>query len=359
MDFHRKVYSTSKSITSFNVQIICEIERSVWRSKDISKGITVKFNVPRNCKSFSTKSMSFVKLGIYPRNTIAIPIIKNGNWQRYGALLNKGWICKTYGLTSDLQIVAYLSKPDEVLARQRNVLGVDVNSKCFAISVVSPEGKVLRQGYLGKDIWVRRKHIFERKSVLQSHKDNDGSGFARKLLGKTKRKEHDFVANRIGEVVRDITNLAIQYNADIAIENLKKFSPKGKKFNREVMRIPFFTFKQNLIARCFDKHITLDIVDSWHTSKWCTHCGAVGKGHSPSNYSLFKCKCGQIVNSDRKASVAVAVKSLLERRDTLNQKPFQISNRRVSINGLVRSDDVVNEVVVQHISQPIMEYHTL
>src|SRR5271157_5896771 len=46
MDFHRKVYSTSKSITAFNVQVICEIERSVWRSKGISKGITVKFNVP-------------------------------------------------------------------------------------------------------------------------------------------------------------------------------------------------------------------------------------------------------------------------------------------------------------------------
>ena len=63
MDFHRKVYSTSKSITSFNVQIICDIERSVWRSKGISKGITVKFNVPRNCKTFSTKSMTFCQIG--------------------------------------------------------------------------------------------------------------------------------------------------------------------------------------------------------------------------------------------------------------------------------------------------------
>ena len=63
MDFHRKVYSTSKTNTSFNVQIVCGLERSVWRSKGISKGITVKFNVPRNCKTFSTKSMDFVRLG--------------------------------------------------------------------------------------------------------------------------------------------------------------------------------------------------------------------------------------------------------------------------------------------------------
>lgn len=362
MDFHRKIYSTSKANTNFHSNIVCDIERMVWKSKGISKGITVKFNVTKDVsKPFNTKSMFFIELALYPKNRIAIPIVKNGSWQRYDSLLKNGWVCKTYGLTSNLQIVAYLSKPDEVLARQRNVLGVDVNSKCFAISVISPEGKILHQSYLGKDIWVRRKHIFERKSILQSHEDKDVSGFARKLLGKTKRKEHDFIANRIGEVVRDITNLAIQYDAEIAIENLKRFSPKGKKFNREVMRIPFFTFKHNLIARCFDKHITLDIVDSWHTSKWCTRCGAVGKGHNPSNYSLFKCKCGLVVNSDRKASVAVAVKSLLERRShSSNQTDFyQISNRRVSINGLVHSDDVVNEVAVQHISQPIMEYHNL
>jgi IS605 OrfB family transposase len=322
--------------------------------------ITLKFNVTKDVsKPFSTKSMFFVELAVYSKNRIAVPIIKNGNWQRYQSLLKEGWTCKTYGLTSDLQIIAYLSKPDTIYERHKNILGVDVNSKCFAISLVTPEGSILHQSYIGKDIWIKRKKIFERRSILQSHK-NRGSGFARKLLGKTKRKEHNFVKNRIGEVVKYITHIAIIYDADIAIENLKKFNPKGKRFNKEIMRIPFYTFKENLIARCFDKHITLDIVDSWHTSKWCSHCGAVGRGHSHSNYSLFECKkCGLVVNSDRKASVAVAVKSLLERSSSPNQEKFLISNRRVSINGLVHSDDVVNEVAVQHISQPIMEYHAL
>ena len=63
-------------------------------------------------------------------------------------------------------------------------------------------------------------------------------------------------------------------------------------------------------------------------------------------------ECGQIVNSDRKASVAVAVKSLLERNNFPNQEKFLISNRQVPVNGLIRRPDAVVEpiVAVRHVS---------
>ena len=350
MDFHRKTFAGSKRRTGFNVQVYACLERAVWRSKSKSKGITVKFNVPRNCKTFKM-TIPFIELGVYPRNRIAVPIKRNRNFQRYSDLLTSGWICKTYGLTPGLEIVAYLSKDKTELPLKKNVLGVDVNSKCFAVSVISSKGKVLHQDYFGKDVWVRRKKIFERKAVLQSYADT-GSEYAKKALKRTKRNEHNFVKNRIGEVVRDITEMALQYDADISIENLKRFSPKGKRFNREVMRIPFLTFKNNLIQRCFDKNIMLDTVDAWHTSKFCSRCGAVGKGHYGRNYTLFRCKeCGVVVNSDRKASMNIAIKSLLERRDTTNHDSFQVSNRRVPVNGLIRPDAVVEPIVaVRHVS---------
>ena len=352
-DFHRKVYSSTKKRTSFNSQVVCDIERSVWRSKSKSRGITLKFNVPRNCKTFDM-SMPFVKLSMFSKKSIAVPIVKNRDFQRYSDLLKSGWTCKTYGLTSRLEIVAYLSKDEAELPPKKNVLGVDVNSKCFAVSVVSPEGKVLHQDYFGKDIWQRRKKLFERKGRLRSHADT-GSSYAKKALKITKRNEHNFVKNRVGEVVRDITEMALRYDADISIEKLKRFSPKGKKFNREVMRIPFFTFKKNLAQRCFDKNITLNIVDAWHTSKFCSRCGAVGKGHDSRNYALFRCKkCGVVVNSDRKASLNVAIKSLLERRlhNLNNSDFFQISNRRVPVNGLMHSDEVgLPNVAVRHANQ--------
>ena len=358
MDLHRATYSASKKNTPFGSQVICDIERNVVGCKgETIKRITVKFNVPRNCKTFETKANFFVELRMYPGKRLPIPIKKNKNLQRYCSLVESGWQCKTYGLTCDGQIVAYLSKEETELSERKNTLGVDINSKCFAVSVPSPIGKVLKQTYFGKDIWVKRKRIFERKERLQSLADK-GSHRAKQKLELLKTRERNFVKNRLGEVVRDITEMALRFDADISIENLKRFPSKGKRFNKKVMKIPFYSFRQLLESRCFDKKITLNAVDAYHTSKWCSHCGAVGKGHS-SNYSLFKCKkCGQVVNSDRKASLAVAVKSLLERNNHVPGRTdfFQFSKRRVPVNGLLRSDDGFGINAVHNVSTP-MESH--
>lgn len=354
MDLHKETYLDSKVSTSFNSQVICDIERNVVKCKgNRLKHITVKFNNPRNCKTFSTKSNFFVELGMYPRNRIAVPIKQNRNYDRYVSLINAGWGCKTYGLTYDGQIIAYFSKDDIAFPERTNVLGIDINLKCFAVSIVAPNGKVLKQVYFGKDVWVKRKKIFGRKEKLQSLA-NKGNHRAMQSLKKLKVKESNFVRNRLGEITNGITDMALKYNADIGIEDLKRFRSLGRKANKKIMRIPFFQFRQFLKSRCFDKKLTLNIRDSWHTSKWCSHCGAVGKGHS-SNYSLFKClNCGQIVNSDRKASLAVAVKTLLERRNQVLTQPifFQFSNRQVPVNGLLRSYDGFDVCAVHNTSTP-------
>lgn len=342
MDLHNDTYLDSRKNTSFGSQVICDIERNVVKSKGQQiKNIIVKFNIPRNCKTFKTKSKFFVELHPYPRQKIAIPIKENRNYERFTDLLDNGWTCTTYGLESNDDIVAYLSKDDVKFKERPNMIGIDVNAKWFTASVITPKGKILKQMYFGKDIWAKRKKIFERREILQSLADK-GSKRADISLERLKHKEKNFVKNRLGEVVRDITNMAIQYNADIAIEDLKRFKSLSRKANKKIMKIPFYQFKILLESRCFDKKIILNIVDSWHTSKWCTHCGAVGQGHS-ANYSIFKCKnCGQIVNSDRKASLAIAVKSLVERMfQDINQLVFQISTKRVSVNGLLRSNDGV------------------
>ena len=346
MQFHHKTLLASKENTSFNVQVRCSLIRDAWKKKTSKvNGLAVKFNIPRNCKTFRTKSNFFVELGMYPAKRVAIPIKQNRNYQRFQSLIQDGWTCKTFGLTRNLQIVAYLSKEKEI-PRRKNVLGIDINAKHFAVSVISPKGKILYQTYLGKDIWIKRKKFMERRSLLQSLN-------AFKKLKRLKQRERNFVKTNLGQIVKEIMKIAKRYDADIAIEKLKKFSPKGRRFNKEVMSIPFYRFKQILEQRCFDNDVHLDIVDSWHTSKWCSHCGAVGKGHS-SNYSLFRCReCGQIANSDRKASLAVAVKSLLE-RDGYVPKPdiVQISKRRVPVNGLLRSDER-SLSFAEHHTQPL------
>jgi IS605 OrfB family transposase len=329
MQFHHKTLKECKIRAGFNIQVACSLLRDAWR-KNAEKvdGLTVKFNVPRNCKTFNTKTNFFVEFGLYPRNRIAVPITQNRNYQRLQSLTQDGWTYKTYGLTKDLQVVAYLSKTKEI-PRRRNVLGVDINAKHIAITVVTPEGKVLYQTYFGKRMWVKRKKIMARRSLLQLLN-------AKKKLRQLGHYERNYVKTELGHIIKEIVSLAVKYDADIAIEKLKRFQSKGRRFNRTVMRIPFYRFRRILEQRCFDRNIHLDVLDSWHTSKWCSHCGAVGKGHS-ANYSLFKCKCGQTVNSDRKASLAVAVKSLLERSGS-NQF-FQFSSRRVPVSGLIRPSE--------------------
>lgn len=346
MEFHYKTLSISKKNTSFNVQVRCSLIRDAWKKKsDKVSGLTVKFNIYRNCKIFNTKSNFFVEFRMYPRNRIDVPIKQNRNYQRFQNLINNGWTCKTFGLTKDLNVIAFLNKEKEIKQR-KNMMGIDVNAKCFAISVISPKGKILCQTYLGKFIWSKRKEIVERRSLLQ-------------FLNKTKKLkrignyERNFVDTNLGQTVKEIIKIANRFDADISIEKLKKFKSKGRKFNKTVMKIPFYKFRRILEQRCFDNDITLNVVDSWHTSKWCSHCGALANGHS-SNYSLFKCKCGQIVNSDRKASLAIAVKSLLERNSNILEPDtsIQISKRRVPVNGLLRSDDVVDLCSVNH-HQPL------
>jgi IS605 OrfB family transposase len=331
VDLWARVGREAKRTTGFNSQVICDLARIAAKTEgSLVARATVKFNVPRNCKTFETKRFPFVELGMYPGKRTAVPIKRNRNFLRFQTLLKDGWACKTFGLTPSLEIVAFLSKKKTQPPRRNNIFGIDVNYGGFAFTVLSPEGRIVRQGYLGQHIWSRKRYFMERRAVLQSVR-------ALKKLKQLRHRQRDFVETNLGQVVREIVLLAKSYDADVSIETLSKFKPKGRHFNKKAMTIPFRLFRRILEARCFDNGMTLNRVDAYHTSKWCTRCGAVGKGHDGSNYSLFRCReCGQVVNSDRKASLAVAVKAFLERSGFPNQNSFQISGKRVPVSGLIR-----------------------
>jgi len=166
-------------------------------------------------------------------------------------------------------------------------------------------------------------------------------------LKQMRHRQRNYVKTNIGRLAREVVILAKKHGADVSVENLRRFKPKGRKFNRRAMTIPFYFFRTTLEARCFDNGITLNKVDAYHTSKWCSHCGAVGRGHDGSVYALFRRReCGQVVNADRKASLAVAVKTLSLRSGFPNQNTLQISGRRVPVNGLFRVSDAPESVAV-------------
>jgi hypothetical protein len=128
---------------------------------------------------------------------------------------------------------------------------------------------------------------------------------------------------------------------------------QGEKIQREGNENSIFLFGRVLKGPCYDNDIALNRVDSYRTSKWCIRCGAVGAGHATGNYALFRCEeCGLTMNADRKASVAVAARTLLELRGNPDGiDGLQISGRRAPVSGLIRVSDALGPLAVPTLIQ--------
>jgi predicted RNA-binding Zn-ribbon protein involved in translation (DUF1610 family) len=153
---------------------------------------------------------------------------------------------------------------------------------------------------------------------------------------------------------------AKMYGASVAVEKLNVRGKKGelnKRANSKISRIPHSQFESFPASDCEAIGIPLDRADAYHTSKWCPSCGVINAGHSSPNYALYKCKkCGMVVNSDRKASKAIAVKSALERElsQGLTNLFTRFSSAGVAVNQLFRPDDGVLSGAV-HLTRSPME----
>ncbi|MBI5347407.1 MAG: IS200/IS605 family element transposase accessory protein TnpB [Candidatus Aenigmarchaeota archaeon] len=247
---------------------------------------------------------------------------------------------------------------------KRYILGIDVGSAILSAVTLfdSLTHKVVKQLYFGRDLAKRQKRYLERRAKLKSLADK-GSHRAIQSLRRLKCKQSNFVKTRSGQISKEIVNLAKKYDAEIVIENLKNLKAQrgnsSKEGRKKINRIPYGKFKEFLESNCELFQIPLVKVDAYHTSKWCSHCGAINSGHYSKNYAIYKCKkCGLVVNSDRKASLAIAVKSLLLRNEhsLTNDVSIQLNRSQVPVNALLRSDAVVDLCSVNHDLQP-MESH--
>ncbi len=358
-ELHNLTYSTIKNTSFLLADTVEEARKDVW-----AKRKTVKNGFKHCSIRFSNRLFKFIntdrgnpcfKVTCSPRKTVAIPVKLDNQWNRLNTFLGDGWGFDNISLLSDNRIAVVLEKefPEPVNSR-RYIVGVDVGSTTLAAVTVydTLNHRIEKQLYLGRDVAVRQRWYEERRARLQhlSRKGIDKDK-AKKLLKKLKHDQNNFVKTRSGQVAKEIIHLAEKYNASVAIEKLKfrakrKKRVEGeKKFNRKAAKkintIPYGKLRDFLQSNSEKSQIPLDIPDAYHTSMWCPHCGSVNPGHDRSNYALYTCKtCGNIVNSDRKSSFVVAVKSLLERTYQGHTKPdsVQISRRRppVTVVGLFR-----------------------
>lgn len=374
VNLHHLTYSGIRKTSFLPSDIVQEARKDAWKQGKYfeGNGFTKGTDFKRCSIRLNKRWFRFIKtdrgnpcfkITYSPRKSYVIPVQTDRQYERFNSFLNDGWTFDNISLLSDGKISIVLEKefPEQEIG-QRYVIGIDIGSSTLAAVTVfdSLEGRVVRQLYFGRDVAKHQRRFIKRRAYLKSLADK-GSRRAKKSLRKLRNNQRNFVKTRSGQVAKEIINLAKSYDAYISVEKLKNVRGKKGKFNRKanqkIGKIPYGKLKEFLKSNCEMFQIPLHEVDAYHTSRWCSRCGAVNKGHSSMNYALYKCKsCGQTVNSDKKASLAVAVKSLLERNKThslTNLGSIQISSRRVPVNALLRSDVVGNVVAVQHDYQPM------
>ena len=350
---HHLTYKSIRKTSFLPSDIIQEARKDIWAKRKTLKKIG-NCSIRLNSRWFklikSRRKNPLLRVTYSPGKTFAIPLKKDGQSQRFNSFLSNGWSFENLLLLKNGKIAAVLEKEfPKSKEEKRFVIGIDIGSSTLAaVSVFDTKtSKTAKQLYFGRDVALRQGRYSRRRAKLQSLADKY-SERAGKSLEKLKHKQINFVKTRSGQIAKEIVNLAKKFDAGIAIEKLKNIRGKRGKFNRKanrkINRIPYAKFREFLKSNCELFSVPLQEVDAYHTSKWCPHCGALNNGHHSGNHSLYKCaKCGLSVNSDRKASLAIAVKSVLERTAAWSTdqtaKFVQISNTEAPVNGLFRPDE--------------------
>lgn len=364
-ELHHLTYSNIRSTSFLPSDVVQEARKDVWaKRKTVKNGFrrcSIRLN-KRWFKFFTTeRDTPCFRVTYAPRNTFVIPVKMDKGFKRFNSFIEDGWAIKCISLLLHGKIAVSIEKAyPEPTNNRRYVVGVDIGSTTLAaITVFDTEtGGTAKQLYLGRDVAARQKKYLKRKQVLQSHADT-GSEKAKKALRLLKHKQANFIKTRSGQVAKEIVNIARSFNASIAIEKLSIRGRKGrfnKAANRKINRIPYAQLREFLMSNCEEFEAPLDQIDAYHTSKWCPYCGSVNPGHSSENYALYVCSnCGKAVNSDRKASKVIAIKSALEREHSqgLTNLFTQFSSARVAVNQLFRPDDEFCVFAVRHNNPPM------
>jgi len=307
--------------------------------------VTVPYNIPRSGRFSITKRGNPMVSIATLNGRMAIPICKDGNYRRYREMLEQGYKTTFFRL-SHSNIYVALKKDFEVKQNYESVLGVDVGVKRLAtVSIINAEGRILRQLYLGQDVGNKQRDIDLRRSKLRSYAD-DGSRCAKQALRRLRKYESNYTTTRCWQIAHEIVRLAEQYNAFIALEDLKnlKNSKGNRKGNRKAKRMPYHRFRVALESVAWQFNRLVVAIYARGTSHICSKCGAKGVR----NRGFFKCpKCGYEANADRNASINVAIRAGINHPKT-NGFFAQFSDGNLAVNQGALVHDEIGVKCLQH-----------
>ncbi|MFQ5815736.1 MAG: RNA-guided endonuclease InsQ/TnpB family protein [Candidatus Hydrothermarchaeaceae archaeon] len=324
-------------------QIIQAIRRDIWANrKTISelKNYSPSFNIPRS-GSFKFTNRNNPIFSIAFNGRIALPIKQDHAWHRFQENIKQGWWFTHFRLKAG-QIIVSLKKEFQV-REGRNILGVDAGTQILsAITIYNPiQGRILRQLYLGRNIYAHKRNLCIRRSKLRAKADR-GYRKAQRALRRIKTQEYNYDKTRCYQVAHEIVRLAKEHEATIALENLNGLKDRrlNRETNRKVKRTPYRLFIEAIQRVAWQNGVAVRLVDPKDTSKTCPKCGHISKGNRK-RQSFFQCiNCGYEVNADRNASLNIALRAV---RHLTPQAGFDLISRgRDSVNSpLCRHEGVV------------------
>ncbi len=286
---HNTSYPVIKQKYNLHSQILVDCIHQVWENlktnPDEFRQVPIRFNIPRSGKFNKTKRGNpvVVVASFNGNGRIALPLKQDSAYRRFIEHIKDCWECTQFRLhkqNGNYVVITNLRKKFKVKTHYQAVVGVDVNSGSFALTVLGVDGGVKKHLYLGQDIWHKQWKFMKRRSKLRSYADK-GDKRARRALERMKHDERNFVNTRIWQVAHEIVEIALKYDAVIAIERLKNLrnsrGKKPKKANRKIHRIPFAKFRMAIQSVAWQHGIDVVEVPATRTSQKCPKCGYTSK----------------------------------------------------------------------------------
>ena len=372
-NLHKVVYTTLRGRFCLPAQLAVDAITDAWMGrKDYCarvRGIACAFNIPRSGSLGDTGRGNPIVRIRADGARLAIPIEKNGAWDRLKALLDDDWECSQFrvSLRNGKWSATFVVRR-EVLTfpAEHTMLGVDVGSRCLAAVSSVTDRRILGQHYLGKDVAVKQQHILHRRETLQSRADL-GSRKAKRTLDRLRGYETNFDKTRSFQVAHRIVDDAVTHSMSIAIEDLNHLrdSRLNRAANRIVKRLPYHQFRAALEQVALRSGVSVVVVPARNTSRTCSRCWHIAKENR--NGASFRCrKCGFCCNADRNASANIARRALsLEREEAAGISAddsavgAQHSSDMGRVNGPERDHDGGLDSCPRHVQPPEFKPPTL
>lgn len=327
---HHATYRHIRDKYKLPADYAISVRVTAWNRRKITKIVKcVPIRLTNKVFRYDTtpRGNPIIAITSFGRKRIILPIKQDNAFVRFKDIEAEGYIFNSLLLLKRdgkhiIQAVMQKDFPNPKI--KPNTIGIDIGSaNLCALSVRNFDGRTIKQLYFGRDVAVMQHKISNRRSKLQSKADK-GSSKAIKALRKLKRYQSNFVNTRSWQIASNVVDLAVKYNANINIENLKYLrtgrkigNSKGKQVNGLISRIPYAKFFHALGCIALRKGVKVNRVNPRHTSQKCSRCGHTEKANRITQ-ALFVCKhCCFTCNADRNASLNIAT-PVLERTDLVS-----------------------------------------